>query len=182
MSEEVKRGRSRKPRPTTPPEKAIVKLPPSPTARPSWPSLWTDMDRLFEEFKRDFADLFWPRLLPAVSALHAVREPCCDLVDEGKAYRVRVEMPGIPKDKIEIHATEDGVEVKAEAATEEEEKRGGKVISTERSYSSVYRRLSFPEEVLPWKAEAELKNGILEISVPKKTPKPEPKKHAIKIK
>jgi HSP20 family protein len=140
------------------------------------------MDKLFDEFRRGFADIFWPRLLPMAPALPEVREPFYDLVDEGKAYRIRVEAPGIPKDKIEIHATEDNIEVNAEAAVVEEEKKGGKAISRERSYSKLYRCVTLPEAILPDKTEATLKDGILEIEVPKKTPTPEPKRHRIKVK
>ncbi len=177
--EEVK---PKKPSAASLPIKTTARRLPRPLIRPAWPSRWEDMDRRVEEFKRGFADLFWPRIFPMAPALPEVREPFYDLLDEGKAYRLRVEVPGIPKEKIEIHATGDSIEVNGEATVEEEEKRGGKVISKERSYSRLYRCISLPEEVLPEKTEAALKEGILEIKVPKKTPTPEPKKHRIKVK
>jgi HSP20 family molecular chaperone IbpA len=49
-------------------------------------------------------------------------------------------------------------------------------------YSSFYKRSVFPEEVIPEKAESSVKDGVLEVDVPKKTPMPEPKKHKVAVK
>ena len=112
--------------------------------------------------------------------LPEVRAPFCDLVDTGKEYKLCAEMPGIPKEKIDISIDKDSIEISAEARTEiEDEKKG--YVSRERSYSSFFRSMSFPEEVLPNKAEATYDNGVLEIKVPKKTPTGA-KKHKVKIK
>jgi HSP20 family molecular chaperone IbpA len=48
-------------------------------------------------------------------------------------------------------------------------------------YSSFYKRIVFPEEVIPEKAESSVKDGVLEVDVPKKTPTPEPKKHKVAV-
>ncbi|MEM3737355.1 MAG: Hsp20/alpha crystallin family protein [Candidatus Bathyarchaeia archaeon] len=167
---------------TTLPAKTTTRRMLHPTIRPSLPSFWEEVDRFFDEFRRGFIDLFSPWAAPLAPPLNEIREPCCDLIDEGTAYRMRLEVPGIPKDKIEIHATNNSIEVNAEAATEEEERKGKKVVSRERNYSRLYRCITLPEEVVPEKAEATLKNGLLEIEVPKKTPTPEPKKHRVQIK
>jgi len=90
-------------------------------------------------------------------------------------------MPGIPKDKLDITITEDGIEISGKAETERKEEEKGYVVR-ERGYSEVYKRMAFPEEVIPDKAEAALKNGLLEIKVPKKTPTPSVKKHKVEIK
>ena len=50
------------------------------------------------------------------------------------------------------------------------EKEDEGYIRRERSYSTLCRSMAFPEEVNPDKAEATLKDGILEIKVAKKTP------------
>jgi len=43
-------------------------------------------------------------------------------------------------------------------------------LYNERSYSSLRRRISTPEEIVPSKIDAKIENGILHIQVPKKTP------------
>ena len=87
--------------------------------RPS--DMFTEMDRLFDEFRIGFQDLFLPEqrwTLPIKMPkmmLPEVRAPFCDLVDTGKEYRLCAEMPGIPKDKIDISIDNDSIEVSAEA-------------------------------------------------------------------
>jgi len=109
------------------------------------------------------------------------REACVDLVDSGKEFEVCAEVPGIPKDKIDVTITKDSIEISGKAEVEKKEKEKGYVVR-ERAYSQIYRRMSFPEEVVPEKAVATLKHGLLEIKIPKKTPTPEVKKHKVEIK
>jgi hypothetical protein len=54
-------------------------------------------------------------------------------------------------------------------------------VRRERTYSRIHRSLAFPEEVIPDRAEATLKDGLLEVRIPKKTPT-EVKKHKVEIK
>jgi HSP20 family protein len=109
------------------------------------------------------------------------REACADLIDAGNKFVIHAEVTGIPKDKINVAVTKDDVEISAEAGTEREEKKKGYVFR-ERGYSSFYKRIVFPDEVVPEKAESTVKDGVLEIDVPKKTPTPEPKKHKVAVK
>jgi HSP20 family protein len=151
--------------------------------RPS--DIFTEMDRMLSDFRSEFQDLFdpwrslWPIATPRMS-LPQVRTPMSDLIDTGKGYKIRAEMPGIPKDKIDISIDKDSIEINAEAKTETDEEKKG-YVRKERSYSSLYRKLSFPEEVVPDKAESTYQDGLLEVTVPKKTPT-EIKKHKVTVK
>ena len=98
-----------------------------------------------------------------------IRAPYYDLIDMGKEYKLRAEIPGIPRDKIDITIDTTSVEISAEAKTETDEEKKG-YVSRERTYSSLYRSVAFPEEVIPEKAEATYRDGILELTVPKKIP------------
>jgi HSP20 family molecular chaperone IbpA len=42
--------------------------------------------------------------------------------------------------------------------------------------------MTFSEEVEPSKAKATMKDGVLEVNIPKKKPRPEPKRHRVKVK
>lgn len=147
-----------------------------------------EMDRMFRDFQRQMRESFSPvsdfiGTMPRPKWLEApdVRRPYTDLVDTGNEYKVVTEVPGIPKDKLDITVTPDGISIKGEAKSDiqEDEKKVG-FVRRERSYTKVQRNISFPEEVLSDKAEATLNNGLVEITVPKKAPT-EGKSHKVKV-
>ncbi len=133
----------------------------SPGARPM--TLLRDMDRLFDEFRSEMegALLTAPRLM-----LDTMRRPLVDMVDKGKEYVVRAELPGITKDDIKVEVTEDSLEISSEKSVEEKEEKEG-YIRRERRYSNFYRSIPLPGEVVPGKADAELNDGVLTIRLPK---------------
>ena len=138
-------------------------------------------DDMLEDFRKRFRERIWTPwewTIEPYGVEFPVRETYSDLVDEGSKYLVRAEVPGIARDKIDVTVTKDGIEISGETGAEKEEK----FVVRERSYSSIYKSLSFPEEVVPEKADCTLKDGILEVSIPKKTPTPEPKKHKVQVK
>ncbi len=142
----------------------------------------TTFDDLVNDFRRNFIESIafpwdWVSLEPAVP----VREATVDLVDEGKRFVVHAELPGVAKDKIDVALTNDGIEISAETDVEKEDKEKNFVVR-ERVYSHVYKQLSFPEEVIPEKAESTFKDGLLEVCIPKKTIAPAPKKHKVAVK
>lgn len=142
-------------------------------------------DEMWEEFRRDFLRSWRPwrfRIRPwNMDAAIMLREVCADLIDTGKEYKVCAEVLGIPKDKLDITITKDSVEISGKAEVEREDEEKGYLVR-ERGYSETYKRIAFPEETLPEKAEATLKNGLLEIKVPKKMLTPVVKKHKVEIK
>jgi HSP20 family protein len=106
--------------------------------------------------------------------------PLVDLVDEGDNFLVRADIPGFNKENINIEVTDGSIELSGEVKRErKKEKENYKQY--ERSYSSFKRDLRFPEKVKPEKASASLKNGVLEVTVPKVEPARPKKKHRIKI-
>ena len=166
-------------------EKVEVKEPKERAIEPWRPSdIFQAYDEMWEDFRRDFLRPWrywgrpWRRGWP--SAIMP-REACTDLIDTGKEYQVCAEVPGIPKDKLDVTITKDGIEISGKAEVERREEEKG-YLMRERGYSEIYRMMAFPEEVIPEKAEATLKNGLLEIKIPKKTPTAGVKKHKIEIK
>jgi HSP20 family protein len=145
-----------------------------------------DMDRMFRDSLRGFGSMLapigpsWMRPWSPWFELPEVREPSTDLVDAGKEYLVHAEIPGIPKENLNITVTARGIEIEGEAKTDIEQEKAG-FVHRERSYSRVRRSLAFPEEVIPDNAEATLKDGLLEVKISKKTPT-EVKKHKVEIK
>src|SRR5208337_1228115 len=142
----------------------------------------TTFDDLMDDFRKNFIESIafpfeWISLEPVVP----VREATVDLVDEGNKFVVHAEMPGVSKDKIDVALTTDGIEISAETDVETEDTEKNFVVR-ERVYSHIYKQLSFPEEVIPEKAESTFRNGLLEVSIPKKTIAPAPKKHKVAVK
>jgi HSP20 family protein len=148
--------------------------------------LLATFDDMLEDFRRNFRESIWAPwewtpLEPYAAFRLPARETLADLVDAGSKFLVHAELPGIPKKKVEVHVTKDGIEISAETGSEKEEKEKGFVVR-ERSYSHIYKNLAFPEEVIPDKAESTLKDGVLEVTIPKKAPTPELKRHKVEVK
>ena len=138
--------------------------------------LWTDMDRLFDSFRSSFDDIFWN---PTTSIRE--RTPPMDIADLGDRYEIHVEMPGIPKDDINIEVTSNNIEISAEHKEQSEDK-GKNWLRRERGSTSFYRSLEVPEELKTDKVDAELKDGILNLTLPKLEPKPKQESKKVKIK
>jgi HSP20 family molecular chaperone IbpA len=137
------------------------------------------MDRMFEDFESRFErtlDRFPGLGFPGFFGpgrrwleLPETRHPSADLVDSGREYRVVAEVPGIPKEKLDVTVTDREIKIEGEAKTDLHEEKEG-FVRRERGYSRISRRLTFPEPVVAERAEASLNNGVLEVKVPKKAP------------
>jgi len=148
----------------------------------TWASPWTvlsDMDRVFDDFRAEWENMF---LAPRSLATEMVRQPLVDLADNGKEYLVKAEIPGIKKEDLKIEVAPDNLEISGETSFEqnEEDKETG-YLRRERRYSRFYRTLPLPEKVLTEKVEAELKDGVLTVKLPKATP-PEKKTKKVAVK
>lgn len=91
-----------------------------------------------------------------------------DVSEDDKAYTVHAEIPGVKKE--DIHVTIDGnqVAVSAEVKNEKEVKEGGKILRSERYYGKVSRAFTLGQDVNEATAQAKYKDGVLELTLPKK--------------
>mgnify|MGYP000664761225 CR=1 FL=1 len=145
--------------------------------------LWTEMDRMFDNFRSQFDNLFWPlgQRSEPITIMTERRMPPMDVADLGDRYEMRLEMPGIPKDDINIEVTPTTIEISAEHDENKEDKHKN-WLRRERSSMSYYRALELPEELKTDNVDAELKDGILTVKLPKMEPKPERKPKKVQIK
>ncbi len=125
-----------------------------------------DMDRLFEDFRSEWENAF---MYPKGGAIDVVRQPLVDLADNGREYTVKAEVPGVNKEDLNIEVSEDTIEISAESKEERKEEKSG-YIRRERRYASFYRSIPLPEDVLPDKVSADLKEGVLTVTLPKAAP------------
>lgn len=120
----------------------------------------------FEELFNDFGKGFWvkPLAFPAGAEVSIK----VDVQEDDKSYTVRADVPGVKKDDIQVDVEGSMVSLRAEAKQEKEEKKGEKVIYSERSYGMASRSFSLPTEVDEKGAKAEYKDGVLTLTLPKK--------------
>jgi len=96
--------------------------------------------------------------------------PKVDVEDRGKDYKVIADLPGYSKEDVNIEIGEDMVKIEANKTRSEEEKNKN-YVRQERMAQTFYRRIALPEKIKSDDAKASLKDGILEIILPKKEPK-----------
>ena len=91
-----------------------------------------------------------------------------DVAEKNGAYVVSAELPGVKKE--DIHVAIDGAQVtlEAEVKREKEASKDERTLHSERVYGKVVRSLTLPQEVDESKAEAKFKEGVLELTLPKK--------------
>lgn len=94
--------------------------------------------------------------------------PAVDLKEKENELSVRVSLPGVDPEKVELSVHDNILTIKA---TTEESKEEGDENSVyhlrENSTTSYYREVRLPFEVDADKAEAESKHGILTVTLPK---------------
>jgi HSP20 family protein len=91
-----------------------------------------------------------------------------DVAEKNGGYTVTAELAGVKKDDIQV--TIDGAEVtlSAEVKREKEVTQDERVLHAERTFGKVSRSFTLPQEVDDSKAEAKFKDGVLELTLPKK--------------
>jgi HSP20 family protein len=144
--------------------------------------IWSEMDSMFDRFRTDFDELFWPwrEGTKPFTTMIEKRTPPMDIADFGDHYIMHLEMPGIPKDHINIEVTSNTIEISA-THDESEEHKNKNWLRRERSCMSYYRALELPEDLRTENVDAELRDGILTVKLPKVEPKSETKSKRIKI-
>jgi len=153
--------------PAKPPKKSTT----LPTITPA--DIWEGFNDVFERFRRDFQN----QILPSTEALDKVlstvpktRAPLVDLQNRGKDYLLKAEMPGFKKQDIEIQVYEDAVEISGSVGWKYDSKNE-KYVCKERACETFYRMVQLPEEIKVDDVTADLKDGVLEVTLQKKAPK-----------
>lgn len=103
-----------------------------------------------------------------------------DIKEFDNEYKVRVEVPGVKKENIDIELNKSYMTITAKKEEEKEEKTK-KYHKTEFAYGNYSRTIYFPSEINVSASEAHLDNGILCLHLPKlKTQEEETKKLEVK--
>jgi len=108
-----------------------------------------------------FDDDFFPVLSNRTSSMPAV-----NIREDEKNYLLDLAIPGIDKKDLKIDINEDVLTISSEMKKETEENKDG-YKRKEFSYSSFCRSFYIPENVKKDKIEANYRDGILTIGLPK---------------
>lgn len=91
-----------------------------------------------------------------------------DVAEKNGAYVVTAELPGAKKEDIQISIDGAQVTLAAEVKRENEVSQDERVLHTERVYGKSTRSFTLPQELDEAKAQAQLRDGVLELTLPKK--------------
>lgn len=118
------------------------------------------------DMRRDWDRLFDDNFFRPVWVENGQRAPLVDVYQTADEVHVKAAMPGVKAEDVDIQIHGDLLTVKAEMKLEEEHKDAEYMVR-ERRYQSYARSITLPVPVKADKAEAEVKDGILHVTLPK---------------
>ncbi len=125
------------------------------------------MEEFFEDFPpRRWMETFEPFGWKWPIGIDFERSFRVDVLDRDKELIVRAELPGVEKDDIEVTIAGDHLTIEAEREFEEEETKES-FYRHELGYGELRRTVFLPVEIDVKGIEAELKDGILNVVLPK---------------
>ena len=119
-------------------------------------TLRREIDRLFEDFFDGGSRRVWGR----------GAEPAVEVCDTKDAVVVKAQVPGVSKDQLQVNIPDETLTLKGEMK-EEEKKEDKSFHRQEFHYGAFARTIALPMAVQADKATAQLKDGVLEITLPK---------------
>lgn len=91
-----------------------------------------------------------------------------DVHEDEQAYTIHAEIPGVDKENIQVTIDGAHVNISAEVRKENEVKEGAVTLRSERYYGKVSRSFVLENEVDESLADARYKDGVLQLTLPKK--------------
>jgi HSP20 family protein len=92
--------------------------------------------------------------------------PAVDIQETDKEYLIKAELPEVKKEDVKVEVLDGVLKIEGERNQEKEEK-GKKFHKVERSYGKFVRQFAMPTEVEATKVQAEYKDGVLNVHLPK---------------
>lgn len=135
---------------------------------------WNPIEEIMTMWPRSIFGRFEPS-----SEMSLNWNPRCDVTEDEANVIVHAELPGVDPKDIEVSVTDSTLTIRGEKRSEKTEEKKGETYS-ERFFGSFERRLAIPE-VDQSRIEAKVKDGVLEVTLPKvAVTKPEPLKIEVK--
>ncbi|MCX8161530.1 MAG: Hsp20/alpha crystallin family protein [Candidatus Bathyarchaeota archaeon] len=130
-------------------------------------SIFDEIGRISEEVRREIEKAFRSVADRFLYTEDGYRRALTDIEETDEEYILRLEVPGIPKDRIDVRIEGRIVEVKADYPGEEKRRR---YILRERGGRGFYRRVEIPSDIASGDAKASYCDGILSINIRKAKP------------
>ena len=92
--------------------------------------------------------------------------PAADVEETDTEFLIKADLPEVAKEDVKVQV-EDGVLTIQGERKREEEKEGKRFHKIEREYGKFVRRFALPVEIDEAKVQAEFKNGVLNVHLPK---------------
>lgn len=139
------------------------------------PNPFRSLERQFEQLQRQLEATMdvWDGDRFDVPGLGGGSRMGVDLVDHDDEYVLTADVPGFEADDIDIRLTDDRIHIAAtheREASEQDEEEEGVQIKSERKKRRLQRALRLPEPIEVDGAEAQYRNGVLTITLPKVDP------------
>ena len=122
---------------------------------------------LFDDFFKDIAPGFYVRPLHG-EGVPSPSQIKVDVKETDGGYTVHAEVPGVPKEDIQVSIEGNVVSLRAEVRQHDQKTEGEKVLRSERYFGSVARSFQLPVDVDAAQAKAKYDNGVLTLTLPKK--------------
>ena len=135
--------------------------------QPTALSPWTPFDRLTS--LRDEMNRLFDLSLPGFTrddGLFSGWSPALDVHQDKDNVYMKVELPGMKKEEIEVSLHEGTLTISGERR-HEEEKKEGETFRSERYFGRFQRSVTLPTAVDGGKVKASYKDGILNVTLPK---------------
>jgi HSP20 family protein len=92
-----------------------------------------------------------------------------DVAERNGTYAVRAEIPGCRKEDIDVRIEGNLVTISAEMKKVWDDSKDGRLLRSERQYGYATRSFTLSSAVDESKADAKYENGVLELTLPKKS-------------
>ncbi|MEM9587573.1 MAG: Hsp20/alpha crystallin family protein [Planctomycetota bacterium] len=130
--------------------------------RPTVPST---IDRLRDDFESVLRN-FWDGDDEMEASFAGDWKPSVDVAETDKAYEIKVDLPGIKPEDVDISVTNDRLTIQGERKEEKETKDKAQ-HRIERRYGSFYRSIALPAGTDADNVSADADNGVITVTVPK---------------
>lgn len=124
----------------------------------------------FSVFRREMDQLFDEFLAPAGarSSPAGLRSnwPSIDVHESDAAYIITAELPGMEAKDVDLNLRDNALTLSGEKQQEQKSEEGGRSW-TERSYGRFERTIPFEHEIDADRIEANCRNGVLTVTLPK---------------
>ena len=130
-----------------------------------------EIERLFDEYMhRNWMRSFRPDFprLGDLWGTHEMHSPSMDIIDRDKEIVVRAELPGVDKKDLDVTVSDEVLTIKGTSSKESREEKEN-YYRSEIKKGAFSRSIGLPADVDSSKINAEFKNGVLELKIPKTT-------------